>query len=80
MQDIKIELQIGDGSVNAVSYKNGKKSLEISKNDSTLCVLAYYDFNERPLALSANVKSGDKAEIVFLDYRIELCKIGRAHV
>lgn len=71
MQSIKIELQISS-SVNAISYKNGEKSLEIVENGGVISVCVYYDYNERPLVLSGNVKKGDKVEIIFLEYRIEL--------
>ena len=71
MSDIKISLEVKE-PLYAVSHKNGQKTLEIQTLDGTFTVNAYYDFDPRPLSLSAEIEKGDRVEIIFLDYRIEL--------
>ena len=72
MRDFTIAFEIANSPIYAVSFKNGRKTLEIQELDGTLTISAQYDFNKRPLELVCEVKEGDKIKAVFLDYRIEL--------
>ena len=72
MKDFTIAFEIAKNQIYAVSFKNGRKTLEIQAIDGALTISAQYDFNKRPLELSCEVKEGDKIKAIFLDYRIEL--------
>ncbi|MBQ7225231.1 MAG: hypothetical protein IJX02_01360 [Clostridia bacterium] len=72
MKDFIIAFEIAKNQIYAVSFKNGRKTLEIQAIDGALTISAQYDFNKRPLELSCEVKEGDKIKAIFLDYRIEL--------
>ena len=76
MRDFKIEFEIKDAPIYLVSFKNGRKTLEIQAFDGILTISAQYDFNRLPLELTCEIKKGDKIEAIFLDYRIELYKNG----
>ena len=72
MKDFTIAFEIAKNPIYAVSFKNGRKTLEIQAIDGALTISAQYDFNKRPLELTCEVGKGDKIEAIFLDYRIEL--------
>lgn len=72
MKDFTIAFEIAKNPIYAVSFKNGRKTLEVQAFDGSLTISAQYDFNRRPLELTCEVKEGDKIKAVFLDYRIEL--------
>ena len=71
-QDIVISFELPCLPFLAVSQKNGQKTLELKTRDGSIEVSVYYDYDVRPLVLSAKICMGDKVEIVLLDYRIEL--------
>ena len=68
MQNIKITFEI----TSPFCEKFNDGALEISVSDNELCALAHYDFDPRPLKLSAKIDTGSRVELIFLDYRIEL--------
>ena len=72
MKDIKIEFDIEKLPLYSVSYKNGRKSLEIQAFDGVITVSVQYDYDRRPLDLTSEIKNGDRLEVVLLDHRIEL--------
>lgn len=72
MQNIKIAFEICDMPFHTSSHKNGESSLEINALDGILCASIRYDYNECPLELKGEVKTGDYIELILLDHRIEL--------
>ncbi len=77
MQSIELSFEIKALPFYDVSYKQGRKTLEIQALDNTLTVSVYYDYDKRPLNLSSEIKEGDKVKIILLDYRIELYVNGK---
>lgn len=77
MQDIKLTFEIKMLPFYDVAFKMGRKTLEIQALDGTLTVSVIYDYNNRPLNLSSEIKEGDSVEVVLLDYRIELYVNGK---
>ena len=72
MENMKIVCQSITQPLYAISIKDGRKTFDMQAFDGALTVDVQYDFNRRPLRLSAEIKDGDSAEIVLLDHRIEL--------
>ena len=72
MENMKIVCQRITQPLYAISIKDGRKTFDMQAFDGALTVDVQYDFNRRPLRLSAEIKDGDSAEIVLLDHRIEL--------
>lgn len=71
MENIKIACRIAQPFY-AISVKDGRKTFDMQAFDGVLTADVQYDFNRRPLRLSAEVKDGDSVEIVLLEHRIEL--------
>ena len=72
MENIKIVCQRITQPLYAISIKDGRKTFDMQAFDGVLTADVQYDFNRRPLRLSAEIKDGDSVEIVLLDHRIEL--------
>lgn len=72
MRSLKISFEIKELPFYRVSSKEGKITLEVKGDNEGLEVLAWYDYNEKPLSLKSVIKMGDRVEVIFLDYRIEL--------
>ncbi|MBQ9744305.1 MAG: hypothetical protein IJW19_04180 [Clostridia bacterium] len=72
MNRTKISFEINNLPLYSVSYKNGRKGLEIQAFDGILTVSVQYDYDRRPLDLSTEIFEGDRVEVVFLEHRIEL--------
>ena len=72
MNNIKLSFEINSIPLYSVSYKNGRKCLEIQAFDGILTVSVQYDYNRHPLDLSFEILSGDKVDILLFDHRIEL--------
>ena len=72
MKDLKISFKLNELPLYSVSYKNGRKGLEIQAYDGILTVSVQYDYDRRPLDLSSEVKEGDKVDLILLNHRIEL--------
>lgn len=72
MRNVKIALEARSLPLYAVSYKSGRKTLEIQAFDGVLTISTQYDYDRRPLDLTCEIKEGDKIEAIFLNYRIEL--------
>ncbi len=70
--DIKFDFEIKNLPLNAVSYDNEAKSFEVKTEENTLNVSFWYDYSEKPLCLSATVKTGDQVSIIVREYIIEL--------
>ena len=77
MNDLKLSFEINELPVYSVSYKNGRKSLEIQAYDGILTVSVQYDYDRRPLDLTTEIKEGDKVDVVLLNHRIELYVNGK---
>ena len=73
-QDIVISFELPCLPFLAVSQKNGQKTLELKTRDGLIEVSVYYDYDVRPLVLSAKICMGDKVEIVLLDYKTDNVK------
>ena len=72
MKDLKISLEINKLPLYSVSYRDGRKELEIQGFDGILTVSVQYDYNRRPLDLSCEISMGDMVDILLLSHRIEL--------
>ena len=72
MHSAKINFKIEKQPFYAVSHKNGRKTLELQALDGNITVSVVYDYNNRPLDLTSEVKDGDSVEVILYDYRIEL--------
>ena len=77
MQSKKISFTVTNNKENAVFKTNGIKYFGCEYNGSELCIELYYDFKPEPLVLKALAKVGDFAELIMLNYRIELYINGR---
>lgn len=77
MLDVKMAFEIKEMPLYAVSFKRGRKTLEIQALDGILTVSVQYDYDRRMLDLSCEVKEGDRVEAILLDYRIELYVNGK---
>ena len=60
MQGIKIDFEIKSLPTSFVACKNGQKSLEIKAEENKLIMSVAYDYDTRPLELSAEIKAGDQ--------------------
>ena len=72
MENMKIVCKCIAQPFYAISVKDGRKTFDMQAFDGVLTADVQYDFNRRPLRLSAEVKDGDSVEIVLLEHRIEL--------
>lgn len=72
MKGIKINFDLKRLPFYAVSFKNGRKTLEIQALDGVLTVSVQYNCNRIPLCLNGEAKEGDNCEVVLFDHRIEL--------
>ena len=68
---LSVRFEIESGKTVAVNPENGKKACEIAY-DGQLKVSLFYDFNDRPLVLRSDAKTGDRAEVRLFPYRLEL--------
>ena len=72
MDDLKITFDVKTLPLCLFSFKEGRKILDIQAQDSTLFIDTLYDFSDTPLRLCCEIKAGDRVEVIFLDFRIEL--------
>ena len=72
MQNLLIKFNVEKLPFSASAFKNDKKSLEIQAEGDTLTVSVYYDYNEKPLSLTSEIKKSDSVEVILRDFRIEL--------
>ena len=77
MKSIKISFQLDQIPCYAVSYKNARKTLDVQAFDGEISVDVQYDYDRRPLRLSARVKERDIVETILLPHRIELLVNGK---
>lgn len=72
MKDLKLTLQVAELPFYCVSYKNGRKTMELQAFDELITVSVQYDYERKPLDLTGEIQQGDKVEIILLPHRIEL--------
>ena len=72
MKNIKIYLKLDQIPCYAISYKNARKTLEMQTFDGEMSFDVQYDYDRRPLRLTAKVKESDAVEVILLTHRIEL--------
>lgn len=70
--NLKIEFTVEKLPLYFVSHKNGRKTFEVEAFDGVLTAAVQYDYERRPLYLSADIDVGNSVQIVLLDHRIEL--------
>lgn len=71
-ENIKLKFDITSIPSEGISIESGKTALEFTVDKNVISFNIYYDFNEKPLKLSANINLGDKVELVLMTHRIEL--------
>ena len=69
---LKIDFELKSLPFYTVSYKDGRKTFEIQAFDNIVTVSVCYDYNNRPLDLSCEIKKGDHVSVILLNHRIEL--------
>lgn len=72
MKNVKISFKLDRMPCYAISFKNGRKTLDMQAFDGEMSFDVQYDYDRRPLRMSAKVKENDSVEIILLPYRTEL--------
>jgi hypothetical protein len=72
MKSIKLSFKLDEFPCYAISHKHGRKTFEMQAFDGEMTVDVQYDYDRRPLRLSAKVKEADEIEVVLMPHRIEL--------
>ena len=72
MKNIKLSFNLDELPCYAISHKNGRKTFEMQAFDGEISVDVQYDYDRRPLRLSAKVKENDEVEVILMTHRIEL--------
>ncbi len=72
MKNIKLSFKLDELPCYAISHKNGRKTFEMQAFDGEMSFDVQYDYDRRPLRLSANVKENDAVEVILMTHRIEL--------
>ena len=72
MKNIKLSFKLDELPCYAISHKNGRKTFEMQAFDGEISVDVQYDYDRRPLRLSAKVKENDEVEVILMTHRIEL--------
>ena len=72
MKNVKISFKLDKMPCYAISCKNGRKTLDMQAFDGEMSFDVQYDYDRRPLRMSAKVKENDSVEIILLSYRTEL--------
>lgn len=72
MKNIKLSFKLDELPCYAISHKNGRKTFEMQAFDGEMSFDVQYDYDRRPLRLSANVKDNDAVEVILMTHRIEL--------
>ena len=76
MKNIKISFEIKKLPFSAAASKNGKSILDIRADDGKIFCDIRYDYDLRPLRVSADVKEKDSVDLILMPHRIELCVNG----
>ncbi len=72
MKNLKISFVITELPAYGISYKGRRKTFEFEAFDGQITCTVQYDFRRSPLALNAEIKTGDHVELILLPHRIEL--------
>ncbi len=72
MKNIKLSFKLDELPCYAISHKNGRKNFEMQAFDGEMSFDVQYDYDRRPLRLSANVKENDAVEVILMTHKIEL--------
>ena len=72
MKNIKLSFKLDELPCYAISHKNGRKTFEMQAFDGEISVDVQYDYDRRPLRLSAKVKENDEVKVILMTHRIEL--------
>ena len=72
MKNVKISFKLDRLPCYAISYKNARKTLDMQAYDGEMTVDIQYDYDRRPLRLSAKIAEGDTVEVALMPHRIEL--------
>lgn len=72
MKNIKLSFKLDELPCYAISYKNARKTVEMQAFDGEMAFDVQYDYDRRPLRLSAKVKQMDEVEVILMPHRIEL--------
>lgn len=70
--NLKLSFRVNSLPFSMISSKNGKNCIEINADADKITTSVFYDFDETPLKLSAEIKVDDLIDIILLDHRIEL--------
>ncbi|MBO5273310.1 MAG: hypothetical protein J6I45_01710 [Clostridia bacterium] len=71
-EDMKLSFTVQSAESSSVAKRNNVTTLQIDVTNGVVVSYAYYDFDKRPLILTANVEIGDAVEIVLMSFRVEL--------
>lgn len=72
MKNVKITFKLDQIPSYAISHKNGRKTLDMQTFDGEMSFDVQYDYDRRPLRLSAKIKESDIIVVIMLPHRIEL--------
>lgn len=72
MKNIKLSFKLDELPCYAISHKNGRKTFEMQAFEGEMSFDVQYDYDRRPLRLSAKVKENDEVEVILMTHRIEL--------
>lgn len=72
MKNIKLSFELDELPCYAISHKNGRKTFEMQAFEGEMSFDVQYDYDRRPLRLSAKVKENDEVEVILMTHRIEL--------
>jgi hypothetical protein len=72
MKSIKISFTLSELPCYAIAHKSGRKTLEMQAFDEEISFDVQYDYERRPLRLSAKVKIHNTIEVILMPHRIEL--------
>ena len=72
MKSIKLSFKLDELPCYAISHKNGRKTFDMQAFDGEMSFDVQYDYDRRPLRLSAKVSEGDEVEVILMTHRIEL--------
>ncbi len=72
MDNVKISFDLTEYPASLSAVKNGQTSLTVNAAEGEISCSIYYDFDERPLTLTATAAKDDKISLVLMPHRIEL--------
>ena len=70
--NLKLAFEVKELPTYFVSYRGGRKTMEVEAFDGILTAFVQYDYERSALPLNSEISVGDRVEVILMDHRIEL--------